>query len=106
GTYASVYKGYSMLLERIVALKEIRMEATEGAPCTAIREISLLRHLRHANIVTLHDVIYAPNSLTLVFEYVHDGQNGIAMHHQDTFVEPASVSVVRGREPMLTQLLG
>ncbi|KAG5447126.1 Cyclin-dependent kinase 16 [Clonorchis sinensis] len=81
GTYASVYKGYSMLLERIVALKEIRMEETEGAPCTAIREISLLRHLRHANIVTLHDVIYAPNSLTLVFEYVEqDLRNYMAAH--------------------------
>ncbi|THD23612.1 Cyclin-dependent kinase 18 [Fasciola hepatica] len=70
GTYATVYKGYSMLLEKMVALKEIRMEKTEGAPCTAIREISLLRYLRHANIVTLHDVVFTENSLTLVFEYV------------------------------------
>ncbi|KAA3676295.1 uncharacterized protein DEA37_0006455, partial [Paragonimus westermani] len=70
GAYANVYRGYSKLLHRIVALKEIRMEETEGAPCTAIREISLLRNLRHANIVTLHDVIYTEKSLTLVFEYV------------------------------------
>ena len=25
----------------------------EGAPCTAIREVSLLKGLKHANIVTL-----------------------------------------------------
>ncbi|CAL8071810.1 unnamed protein product [Calicophoron daubneyi] len=73
GTYATVYKGYSMVLKKMVALKEIRMEKTEGAPCTAIREISLLRYLRHANIVTLHDVIFTRGSLTLVFEYAgHD----------------------------------
>ena len=33
-----------------MALKEIRLEHEEGAPCTAIREISLLRKLKHANI--------------------------------------------------------
>ncbi|VDP55348.1 unnamed protein product [Schistosoma mattheei] len=46
------------------------MEHDEGAPCTAIREVSLLRNLRHANIVTLHDIIHTEKSLTLVFEYV------------------------------------
>jgi len=34
----------------LVALKEIRLEHEEGAPCTAIREVSLLKELRHANI--------------------------------------------------------
>ena len=33
-----------------MALKEIRLEHEEGAPCTAIREVSLLKDLRHANI--------------------------------------------------------
>ncbi|TNN07951.1 Cyclin-dependent kinase 16 isoform 1 [Schistosoma japonicum] len=70
GTYATVYKGKSLLTETLVALKEIRLEHDEGAPCTAIREVSLLRNLRHANIVTLHDIIHTDKSLTLVFEYV------------------------------------
>nr|CAH8854970.1 unnamed protein product [Trichobilharzia regenti] len=70
GTYATVYKGKSLLTETLVALKEIRLEHDEGAPCTAIREVSLLRNLRHANIVTLHDIIHTEKSLTLVFEYV------------------------------------
>lgn len=38
GTYATVYKGRSKLTENLVALKEIRLEHEEGAPCTAIRE--------------------------------------------------------------------
>lgn len=46
------------------------MELEEGAPCTAIREVSILRDLRHANIVTLHDIIHTERILTLVFEYV------------------------------------
>lgn len=32
--------------------------------------VSLLRDLRHANIVTLHDIIHTDKSLTLVFEYL------------------------------------
>ena len=38
GTYATVYKGKSRLTDDLVALKEIRLEHEEGAPCTAIRE--------------------------------------------------------------------
>lgn len=37
---------------------------------TAIREVSLLKGLKHANIVTLHDIIYTKESLTLVFEFL------------------------------------
>jgi len=70
GTYATVFKGRSRLTEAQVALKEIRLEQEEGAPCTAIREVSLLRDLRHANVVTLHDIIYTDQTLTLVFEYL------------------------------------
>ena len=31
---------------------------------------SLLKGLKHANIVTLHDIIHTPTNLTFVFEYV------------------------------------
>ncbi|XP_026163712.1 cyclin-dependent kinase 18 isoform X2 [Mastacembelus armatus] len=70
GTYATVFKGRSKLTENLVALKEIRLEHEEGAPCTAIREVSLLKNLKHANIVTLHDIIHTDRCLTLVFEYL------------------------------------
>lgn len=33
----------------------------EGVPSTAIREISLLKELRHKNIVTLEDVLMEEN---------------------------------------------
>jgi cyclin-dependent kinase 16 len=70
GTYAKVYKGISQVNGKVVALKEIHLEHDEGAPCTAIREVSLLKGLKHANIVTLHDIIHTKTSLTLVFEYL------------------------------------
>ncbi|CAG0912644.1 unnamed protein product, partial [Notodromas monacha] len=70
GTYATVFKGKSRLTDDLVALKEIRLEHEEGAPCTAIREVSLLKDLKHANIVTLHDIVHTDQILTLVFEYL------------------------------------
>lgn len=43
GTYATVYKGRSRTTSEIVALKEIHLDAEEGTPSTAIREISLMK---------------------------------------------------------------
>ena len=43
GTYATVFKGRSRLTDNLVALKEIRLEHEEGAPCTAIREGEWIR---------------------------------------------------------------
>nr|XP_024218022.1 cyclin-dependent kinase 14 isoform X3 [Halyomorpha halys] len=71
GSYATVFKGYSNLTNQVVALKEIRLQEEEGAPFTAIREASLLKELKHCNIVTLHDIVHTRQTLTFVFEYVH-----------------------------------
>lgn len=61
---------FSSLQNQVVALKEIRLQEEEGAPFTAIREASLLKELKHANIVTLHDIVHTRETLTFVFEYV------------------------------------
>ena len=53
GTYGVVYKAKHKKSNRFVALKKIRLESEEeGVPSTAIREISLLKELKHPNIVT------------------------------------------------------
>lgn len=69
GTYATVYKGRSRE-GNIVAIKEISLDNEEGAPSTAIREISLMKELRHVNIVRLHDVLHTDSKLMLVFEHM------------------------------------
>eukprot|EP00824_Muranothrix_gubernata_P019246 TRINITY_DN38838_c0_g1_i1.p1 TRINITY_DN38838_c0_g1~~TRINITY_DN38838_c0_g1_i1.p1 ORF type:complete len:322 (-),score=80.93 TRINITY_DN38838_c0_g1_i1:82-990(-) len=71
GTYGVVYKARDRETQEIIALKKIRLEAEdEGVPSTAIREISLLKELQHANIVRLIDVIHSDNKLYLVFEFL------------------------------------
>ncbi|KGB76674.1 CMGC/CDK/CDK5 protein kinase [Cryptococcus deuterogattii 99/473] len=69
GTYATVYKGRSRTTSEIVALKEIHLDAEEGTPSTAIREISLMKELKHVNIVRLYDVVHTESKLILIFEY-------------------------------------
>lgn len=52
GTYGVVYKARNKLTGKMVALKKIRLDSEEeGVPSTAIREISLLKELKHPNIV-------------------------------------------------------
>jgi serine/threonine protein kinase len=53
GTYGVVYLAEDNLHDkRLVALKKIRLESEEeGIPSTAIREVSILRELKHDNIV-------------------------------------------------------
>lgn len=71
GTYGVVYKGKNKKTGQIVAMKKIRLESEdEGVPSTAIREISLLKELKHENIVFLEDVLMEETRLYLIFEYL------------------------------------
>lgn len=52
GTYGVVFKARNKITGKLVALKKIRLDSEdEGVPSTAIREISLLKELKHPNIV-------------------------------------------------------
>jgi len=71
GTYGVVYKAKERKSGDLLALKKIRLDdSAEGIPSTAIREIALLKQLRHQNIVKLYDVVHTESKLTLVFEYL------------------------------------
>ena len=71
GTYGVVYKARDRMTGEIVALKRIRLDqADEGIPGTAVREIALLKELKHPNIVRLFDVEHTDRKLTLVFEFL------------------------------------
>ncbi|KAF8569406.1 hypothetical protein P879_02261 [Paragonimus westermani] len=94
GSYATVYRGYSHVMGRSVAVKEIRINPEEGLPFTAIREASLLKVLRHANIVILHDIVHTKNTLNFIFEYVQSDlskyiekhSQGIRLHNVRLFL--------------------
>lgn len=52
GTYGKVYRGKDLRENRLVALKEIKLDSDElGMPSTALREIALLRDLEHPNVI-------------------------------------------------------
>ncbi len=52
GTYGVVSKARNLETGEIVAVKKIKFEQEdEGVPSTTLREISLLKSLRHPNLV-------------------------------------------------------
>ncbi|KRY93852.1 Cyclin-dependent kinase 5, partial [Trichinella pseudospiralis] len=70
GTYGTVFKAKNRETHEIVALKRVRLDDNdEGVPSSALREICLLKELKHPNIVRLIDVLHGSRRLTLVFEY-------------------------------------
>ncbi|ORY79411.1 cyclin-dependent kinase [Protomyces lactucae-debilis] len=92
GTYATVYKGKNRTTGETVALKEIHLDSEEGTPSTAIREISLMKELKHENIVGLWDVIHTDNKLMLVFEFMDkDLKKYMDSHGKNGALEPATI---------------
>lgn len=66
-----VYKALNTQTGEIVAIKQMRLEKEDdGVPSTAIREISLLKNLKHPNVVELKEVLFSREQLYLVFEYL------------------------------------
>ena len=74
--YGVVYRARALTSSNIVALKQIRLtpeERQNGIPVTALREISLLRSLKHENIINVMDVAVgdtdALDEVFMVMEY-------------------------------------
>ena len=58
GTYGSVCVGTDKVTKEVVALKRINTEQEEnGFPITAIREVKILKALKHENIVELKEIV-------------------------------------------------
>ncbi|KAF7534364.1 hypothetical protein G7Z17_g13371 [Cylindrodendrum hubeiense] len=102
GTYATVFKGRNRQTGELVALKEIHLDSEEGTPSTAIREISLMKELKHENIVALHDVIHTENKLMLVFEFM----DGDLKRYMDTNGERGALKPVTIKSFMYQLLKG
>lgn len=73
--YGVVFRAREHTSSKIVALKQIRIpqeERQNGVPITALREISILRSLKHENIVNVLDVAVGENAMDeiyMVMEY-------------------------------------
>ena len=79
GTYGSVYAARDKETQQLVALKRIKLSGDsldrEGMPQTSLREVGLLRRLRHPHVVSLLEVVVGSklDSVFLVLERVdHD----------------------------------
>lgn len=71
GTYGVVYKARNKTTGRLVALKKMKHSISEeGISSTSLREIAVLKHLQHPNIVSLIEYILNEGKLYLVFEHV------------------------------------
>mmetsp|Transcript_9264 Transcript_9264/g.25640 ORF Transcript_9264/g.25640 Transcript_9264/m.25640 type:complete len:439 (+) Transcript_9264:361-1677(+) len=84
GTYGSVFVGQDKVSNEIVALKRINTKQEEnGFPITALREVKILKALRHPNIVTLKEIVTSkeqgsiPNNVFMVFEYLEYDLTGV-----------------------------
>jgi serine/threonine protein kinase len=97
GTYGKVYKARNLKTSQTVAMKKMKLDTEdEGVPSTAIREIALLRELKHENVVRLLDVFCSTNKLTLVFEF--------ADNDLKKYMKTAGAS--RGLSPPVVNTLG
>jgi cyclin-dependent kinase 12/13 len=58
GTYGSVFVARDRSSNNVVALKRINTEQEEnGFPITALREVKILKALKHPNFVQLEDIV-------------------------------------------------
>ncbi|RNF10547.1 putative mitogen-activated protein kinase, putative,kinase [Trypanosoma rangeli] len=73
GTYGVVVKARHRATGRIVAIKKYKQaEDDDHVRKTSLREVRVLKQLRHPNIISLLDVFRRDGRLYLVFEYVEN----------------------------------
>eukprot|EP00198_Chlamydomonas_reinhardtii_P011789 XP_001701126.1 cyclin dependent kinase [Chlamydomonas reinhardtii] len=79
GAYGAVFKAYHRETHELLAIKAADM--TEyGLAASTLREITMLKELRHPNIVGLRDVIMSPQSCYLVVELLHCDLHAFMQH--------------------------
>ncbi|CAH8621173.1 unnamed protein product [Dicrocoelium dendriticum] len=106
GTYGHVYKARDKITGEFKALKKVRLEnEREGFPITAVREIKILRQLRHPNIINLCEIVTDKDdpsdfkkdrgAFFLVFDYMDHDLYGILESGVATFSEQQIASLMK-----------
>lgn len=74
GAYGVVYKAHDKRDNSVVALKKVKLNNSDtdedGVPSSSLREIGLLKDLKHPNVLRLLDVQICESNLYLVFEHL------------------------------------
>lgn len=74
GAYGVVYRACDRRDQKVVALKRIKLNNSDtdedGVPSSSLREIGLLKDLKHPNVLRLLEVQICETSLYLVFEHL------------------------------------
>ncbi|HLE70212.1 MAG TPA: protein kinase [Vicinamibacteria bacterium] len=79
GAFGSVYHAQDTFLNRPVAVKSIRLDTTldpehrKALNKRFIREAQVAAQLHHPNIVTIHDILFTPETGFIVMEFI-DGR--------------------------------
>lgn len=103
GTYGKVFKALDLMTSELVAIKYVRMEKEfEGFPITALREIKILRELRHPNVVQLREIVNRDGDddkkevgTYLVFEYMNHDLMGLLDNEAMVFDEVVNFQIFR-----------
>ncbi|MGH7171571.1 MAG: protein kinase domain-containing protein, partial [Gemmataceae bacterium] len=74
GSFGAVYRGYDSQLDRQVAIKVPLLKPTKDLEELFLHEARQLAQLKHANIVTVHDIGVHDEVCFIVSEYL-EGQN-------------------------------
>ena len=99
GTYGTVYKCREISTNRILALKKIKIlksQENEGFPLNSIREIRILRSLRHDNIIGLRYIITTEeDQVYLAFDYCEYDLYGLIYSEENVVTELHIVSFIK-----------
>lgn len=103
GTYGEVYEALDKAKNITVALKKMRIDnKEEGIPITALREMCILKHIKHENIVELYDIIQDIDKIYLIFEYVEQDLKSYLDKHKgigDTNIIRVSLIIIINNSP-------
>ncbi|GAV99663.1 Pkinase-domain-containing protein [Lentinula edodes] len=99
GTFGEVHKAIQKATNRVVALKRILMHnEKEGMPVTALREIIILKALRHECIIEILDMFVVhstenePMSVYMVFPYMDHDLAGL-LENERVKLQPSQIKL-------------
>jgi serine/threonine protein kinase len=71
GGFGTVYEGFDMLLERPVAIKELKIDQELTDSGDALREARATARLNHPAIVSLYEIVHEGDCIYMINELVH-----------------------------------